>query len=40
MNALNVKDNTILTKVDGNAKTVGELGSKFVSFSRVFPPAN
>ena len=31
MNGLNMKDNQILTKVDGNTKKVGELGSKFVS---------
>ena len=32
MKGLNVKDSTILTKVDGNIKTVEELGSKVVSF--------
>ena len=32
MKGLNVKDSTILTKVDGNIKTVEELGSEVVSF--------
>ena len=34
LNALKVNDNQILTKVDGNVKKVGELGSEVVSFSR------
>ena len=36
MDGLTDKDNQILTKVDGNTKKIGKLGSEFVSFSRSF----